>query len=425
MAGLLLPHYSDDDLQNNAYLLYPPDWENAKIKFSRRHIGNVLGSIKGDEQRSVYSSIVRHSLSYRITTLSPYKAQKLERMLRKFSHQVIGVPVWIYEMTLTADCNIGDTVIYVDSAAYREINRFEAILIGSIEDYMVRNVETYDTTSITFQAGGPSAVRYYAAGTKVYPVMRCTIENTFDMPMVAPYIIQTTVDLQESFNWSDSDEYSYYPPLITPSDPSLSMFETYNGYYVFNWFPTWTTNPKQKMNIQVYRTGSDFGFTYQNTYQEIPCWGMEAFHSVVGVDRIGELTNFFDYMGGRRGKFWLPSFQPAFKLTSGIGVGDTWLSVENHDIVDQDELNTFHRYIYIYRKGHGNSFCRKLTGVQTNKIQIDQALGVSLEVSDVEMICFLYMVRFDIDELELSYPAGLTVAESTLYFNELIKGYPT
>jgi hypothetical protein len=139
--------------------------------------------------------------------------------------------------------------------------------------------------------------------------------------------------------------------------------------------------------------------------------------------QVGDVNDFFDDKMGRLRSFWYPSWRKDLTITNNIGSSDTTLQ-----IVDC-EYSTFYpatpgtgRYIFIY-VNKNKWFVRKIVGVVSPTIiTMESSLGEDVALSSIKMCSFLYLGRFDVDEIDWNYITP-DVATAELYFIELPHEY--
>jgi len=118
-----------------------------------------------------------------------------------------------------------------------------------------------------------------------------------------------------------------------------------------------------------------------------------------------EFIDFFDARMGRYESFWCPSWRNDFHITDEFTAGTRTLTIE-----DVDYNNTWRqfpvtgRFIYMeWPDGtyeintilSGSGTTLTLAGDLANSATVDEAAEL--------LVCFLYLVRFDIDTLEIEY----------------------
>lgn len=186
--------------QPTDYFVYPIFWGNGVV-YRRSHVCSILTSVVGKEQRSVLNTLVRRELEYSVVTRSQTETYYLKSRLRLYMHLVWGVPLWFYDMQLTADAS--GTTLNVNETDYRELAEGQEVII--VTDYKTYEVGTIDTggiaaTTITLASSLSST---WPNGTKVYPVLRCEIGSTQEMEFMYKHLLKVSVLFIESFRGGD------------------------------------------------------------------------------------------------------------------------------------------------------------------------------------------------------------------------------
>jgi hypothetical protein len=200
-------------------------------------------------------------------------------------------------------------------------------------------------------------------------------------------------------------------------------FSTYKTFNVFHLFPCWADKPKEWISFDEEVFDNPLGFTYAESYQDYSEYKAANVYIANGRDKIYEINELFDTLLGRYDKLWFPSWREDVNLLGDISAVATSINVSAIDYA------TFYpatpgtgRYIFIY-VNQSTWFCREVISFPGAEwIEIDSALGQAISTSDVKMICFLYLGRFDIDEIEWEYITP-TIAKTEIHFIELPKAY--
>jgi len=199
-------------------------------------------------------------------------------------------------------------------------------------------------------------------------------------------------------------------------------FTTFKDKYVFHLFPYWKEPPKDTISHGIEEFGSR-GLSFAEEIEDYPRVRINHKYLCRNRAAVAEINDLFDDRLGRLGSLWVPSFNKDIVLTSNIGSGDTNIDIE--DI----EYSTFYpalpgtgRYIFIYVNAN-KWFARKITAVpDSTSLTMESSLGEAVTMAQVKMVSFLYLGRFDIDEIEWSYVAPY-VAITDLFFIELPHEY--
>ena len=199
-------------------------------------------------------------------------------------------------------------------------------------------------------------------------------------------------------------------------------FTTFKAKYVFSLFPYWRVEPKDTMSHFV-EDYTGIGYTISEQLEDYPKYETSHTYAANGLQEISDITDFFDARLGRQGSFWFPSFRKDVVLTNNIGSSDTDISIE--DI----EYSTFYpatpgtgRYIFIY-VNQSKWFARKITAAPSSTVlTMESSLGELVLLSQIKMVSFLYLGRFNIDEIDWEFHTP-TIATVELLFIELPKEY--
>lgn len=169
-------------------------------------------------------------------------------------------------------------------------------------------------------------------------------------------------------------------------------------------------------------------FKLVGTVQEIHKWSDYVSHKLkmdfVSLDKIEEKTLYDFYIGkkGKLNKFWTLSFKSDFILTADSAANV--LIVENNDF---DKVFKGYERIFILMKD-GDLITRKILSVTDgpteNELQITVETNFDriITSTNYRYIGFLFLCRFDTDELNLKY-INNSVTDVQLSFMELVNEY--
>ena len=200
-------------------------------------------------------------------------------------------------------------------------------------------------------------------------------------------------------------------------------FSTYKTFNVVHLYPYWAEKPKDQLLNPEAHHDNPLGFTYRDSYQTYPQY--KAMHSYAcnGRDKIADINDLFDTLLGRYGNLWFPSWRHDIELLADISAVATSINITDIDYPDfYPATPGTGRYIFIY-VNQTTWFAREVTGFPGAEwMTIDSALGQAVSVAQCEMICFLYLGRFAIDEIEWKYVTP-SIAITELHFIETPEEY--
>jgi hypothetical protein len=179
------------------YLLYKIDWE-TKPKLSRSWYSNILSGMKGNEQRSMLRTVIRHTLEFTMCTRDAEMTNELKRKVVKNLHEIWGMPVWPYEMKLTQPTVSGEAHIHVDSTIGKEVGTFGKLIIGDWNSYDVITVSG-EVSGEYIPLSGEKPSRVWPIGQKVYPMMRGEFSHILEFSQPTPYHFKGEFSFVESF----------------------------------------------------------------------------------------------------------------------------------------------------------------------------------------------------------------------------------
>ena len=188
--------------QPSAYFVHPVYW-GSKLQYTRSYRISITKALSGKEQRSLLNNYVRRELIYDVITRSQSESYHLKKYLKAYIHMVWGVPLWQYDMSLSAQAASGQAVLNLVSTLYREIVTGALILLYT--DYKTYEVGTVDTASSTQITLTGNLTSTWASGTKVYPIMRSTIASAQEFGAKVPEVFAMNIQFVESYR---GDSYS-------------------------------------------------------------------------------------------------------------------------------------------------------------------------------------------------------------------------
>jgi len=163
-----------------AVCAFDPLW-SEEVKIKRNYLTTILTAEEGNEQRSGLTNIPTISISYTIQPSTQAKAGYLRRRLQASVNKVWNVPLWPHEMVLTSQASSGTNTLNVDSADYRDLSNLvsgEVMIRHDYNTYEIGEISSFSSTQIVLKDNLAST---WAAGKKVYPLIRSTLGTAVDL----------------------------------------------------------------------------------------------------------------------------------------------------------------------------------------------------------------------------------------------------
>jgi hypothetical protein len=175
-----------------------PLWSEP-VSIKRKHYTTLLSSEDGGEQRSAIATKVTRAHAYAVQTRNEAETSWLRRRIMMFVNKVWGTPIWPYEMELSSQAASGQPVLNVTTTANRELvaGSGEMIVLRSTYDNAESGeVLSFDGSSITLDKNLDNT---WAAGTKVYPMLRSAIGTVVDLEVPTPENSKVQFEFVETF----------------------------------------------------------------------------------------------------------------------------------------------------------------------------------------------------------------------------------
>lgn len=195
---------------------------------------------------------------------------------------------------------------------------------------------------------------------------------------------------------------------------------TYLGYDLFLTEPNYAVQPKIGFATRhTIVSGIWTGYNH-DTYEENPI-RLAYSYLLEDITKIKDTIDFFNNKCGRFTPFFIPSWIRDVKISAAFSDTDNIITIEDIDYQTTWQSNkALGRHLFILWPD-GTYVCRKIyKAITATTLQLNQAIGVACTEDEAAGLfcCFLYFVRFDIDELEINYQT-LDVAECELTFQSL------
>jgi len=387
------------------YFLLSPDWDSP-VSQKRIWRTSIQTSIKENEKRSALFTWPRRTLSFMVQCMSVSETNYVRRKLYKNLHNVWGIPLWPEWTQLSSQASSGQAVLNVGSTENRNFEVGGKCMILVDEDnYEAGDILSMTSTSITLDTNLNST---WDSGLYVYPILKAQLKAE-----------QTGVSKSIGF-----DTFSFEFIEVPDTDITHYLFsvtpDTYNTFNVFETEPNWLSslNIDYKHNYDVLKF---LGARYTNTNVAETNMSLTALFSNFSSTELNDLLGFFDISKGRWDQFWLPSFNEDITITSAFVGTDTTFDIE--DIKwsaywnGMDVVGQYLRFQF----PDGSIEYRNIIGAPSaTEITIDATIDTAVTTEELPFlkVSFLFLVRFDIDEIEINRETE-TVSDCKLKFTTI------
>ena len=196
-----------------------------------------------------------------------------------------------------------------------------------------------------------------------------------------------------------------YDEDITRTVYSGSSFSSYFSLPVFNLEPNRVNTPESIIEVfpevtNFLSKSMSYTHTTEGQIRSKFTWSFDTRAEAY------ELVKFFDEQCGKWGNFWYPSWMDDIELTSPFDSSDTVLDIQDiqwSTYWENTESRSLGTLLYILLPD-GTEIIRYIVDAPTStQIEVDSAMGTTITSTAGVICCFLYMGRFNVDELTLRY----------------------
>jgi len=377
--------------QRTALLPFEPE---VPIVERLQWLTDILSHKNGKEQRVSLRLAPRQifEVEFRLTD---YQRRCLESMIFSVQEKALGFPIWHEAAILTADAEIGDSVIYVDSAQYIDLRNGGLLAIYANETlYETLEIQSTTTTSITLAS---TLLRDFPAGARVLPV-RIVYANQVGRGERYPVGLQSlrliltaldnTVDLSSTAGFST---FNSKVLLDGPNAMDETLPETFEKELL-----TWDNETGVFMVASRWPMGrrghaKRFQSTSRQSLWQVRC----LLHA----------------LRGQQVSFYIPTFYDDFLVTRDVVAGSGTLTVQNVGYTKY--INAVApRNVIRLMKTDGTSAIRTITGAAVideneEQLTISGTWGLNATVAQVRRVDFIEKVRMDSHEAVFTHQDAL------------------
>lgn len=197
--------------------------------------------------------------------------------------------------------------------------------------------------------------------------------------------------------------------------------DSYRNKDVWATKPDWAAAPDQELENQ-YDIFQGIGPSRVDMDVEFAIEGFKFGYQFWSKAGIQDMMDFFDGKLGRYGHFWMPSWRQDVVVNTPIDAADTSLAIEDIKYDDYWLPNAVDGRFLALIFPDDEIVYRKVisTAGGGTVLNLDGPVGKDCPAGELGMlmVCFLYLVRFDADELEMRYESD-SVASCELSFKSV------
>lgn len=379
---------------------FGPNIRRSPYVVTREYRTDIIVSRAGREQRRALREAPRKRIEY-VTAQTAACLREFDRALVTAQRTLLAVPERVRFVTLAAGLPGGATSVIIDPVPAWIVAGAGLMLVAP-DRHGLRTVDTVVGTTVTFLEFEATA---WPAGTRLHPSLEGYLDATIPAPMVAARgIIEASVAFEAE-------------PGRETAEADGAAAVTLGGREVF------LTRPDRWQPIDIGRVQEgaasvDYGFGRVKRFFPIEfstrMW--EAQHTACDFDHAESLRQLFARMQGRRGEFYMPTFQEDLVPVAGLTSAGTTITVQGTETDTVYSGDTVFKAIAV-KLASGSWLLRTVPSIATSGgnsvLTVNAAWGQNVALADIEMVCWLPVWRFATDILSFSWPRE-DVAQATL-----------
>jgi hypothetical protein len=184
-------------------------------------------------------------------------------------------------------------------------------------------------------------------------------------------------------------------------------------------FPDYSEDPEHSFSFPTDNFASLAG-SWRQRYGWSSVIRVKNKYSYVSPENIQSFNELFDYCFGRYHYLWIPSWNKDLVLTQPIVTGDDHIHIEDIDYdINYPLFPGTGRFLFFYKSNSKYEMASVRSVTDKTTLNLHYPMNYSFALSELKYVCFLYLVRFDQDEIEWEYIAPREAAQLTVEFAEL------
>jgi len=347
---------------------------------------SILKSRNGTEQRIKVRQAPRQVLSIE-TFVGKDEFIRAGNLFYGWRKRDWATPLWTEQRHITSYASTDDLTIYVDTQNGDFFQEGFALIYQNPRSFDVFQISTMTSSSLTMTQGIQND---YDLNSIVVPVKICRMVSN-------PTRATTGWNAQIKTVFESLTNYDTPAGVASPVQ--------FNGLDVIleSQFEMLKTNHNQPVKYEHRIDVTDYGtgvvkYAAPHTYTELV---RTVRFFVEDLDNIWDFKKFLHRRAGKVRPFWLPTFEPDFKVTSIGALGPSFL-VEDYWHSGQ----SYQRVHIIVFLNSGSYFFRTIIGAdvtasEETEITVDSSMGV--DANDIDYISYMGQTRFDTDKIKIKW----------------------
>lgn len=368
---------------------FSPNWESPYAEtFS--FMTEIIGTDSGKEQRRALRVAARHSVDYSVLLTGDdtrsrrhFAVSQSDQLV--FPDEVRSGKLLNVAATSSTTAVLSATPTWLALAAH-------LVFQASNGDRVTYAVASVAGATVTLSA---ALDRTWPVGTRVFLGVSGRL-----MPQMVSSFRTNSVE-------SSRVEYMVDPGKEV--QPVAAAPQSFNGREVMTHRPNWTTPIEFETNDPVVFVDPGMGVRSAFRWEDYIPEGRKAEHLVTTADDLNKTFGLFLRARGRQGEFYQPTMTEDLPLMENVASGSKFWKTPGHGVGDAYETDLVHRAFALFlRNGETHFFSvvdltKSGTLTPYTLIETVEAAPALITPASVLMICWMPVVRFASDDLEVRW----------------------
>lgn len=376
---------------------WQPDWQQGLVERLEWKT-DVLQSYRGQEQRRAVRRAPRRFCEFKVG-VNEDERRIMETALWGWGARIWAMPLWWDGCDTTAPAGVGSTQIYCP-ALTRDFQPNEPAIL-------YKDWQTYETVEVAaaledhVELARPT-VLFWPEGTRIYPARAARIDGSVSLERwdgAATF---------QRMRWQFEAAADYTANAGTA---------THNGYPVLELQPNWVNQPSLEYERKLAIFDSMVGRRSIEDEALIPFTIQRQKHTFVNRQEIDAWRKRLYAMRGKQCAMYVPTWTQDLEVVAIIQSNALAIDVQKTNYASLIAQDAGRKNIRI-KLNSGQVFYRSIAGSvevnpTTERININAALGIEVQPSEVESVMFMSLARLDADAIEMAWWSG-DVCESSI-----------
>jgi hypothetical protein len=384
---------------------------NGRIQETISFYTQIHTSYNQHEQRSALRYNPRRSVTFDYIGMNGRLSEQLKAMAYSSQKTIVKIPLW-YNLYISDKILLSDVDnVVIDSTnmwQFRGCSYFQTWLTDDIggEVYKIKNIYSDKTIQAT-----TNLKKSWPKGTKVYPVAWGSLSSETSYSDASPVVSSTQIKFDlvyEDQAQNIPDQYNYLHDENITYEYMHNMDNYYNSKEILMIEPDWTDDISSSFGKSANLIDNTSGiFAYVVTNKQ-PLQTKTYNFVLENKKMINNFQRFFCRMRGKLTSFYYPTWNNDIELSQNAAIGDLILYAKFPGYYKYYASNSNRKSIIVMLKNK-TSYILNLSGFSTDntgtygKIYLMNTLTKAINISDIDRISFMTLVRFNSDDMTTDY----------------------